>query len=121
MSDDLLHAAVDSIPYSRPDTPHIHLQIGFLGLGSMGYLMARNLALHIASTSKTSGFLPLLVYNRTEFKAQALAKELGADKVKIAPSPAHLAIHCDVVITNLASDTVVKAIYEQFGEALKVC
>lgn len=114
------HEMHDTPPFSRPATPHSHsLQIGFYGLGSMGYLMARNLATHKISHPVSSP--PLLVYNRTVAKCEKLAKELGGEgKIRIAQSAAELAVECDVIITNLANDDVVKAVYEEFSDALTV-
>lgn len=117
-----LPAAVvhENLPYSRPPTPHSHaLQIGFYGLGAMGYLMARNLATHKISHPVSSP--PLLIYNRTVAKSEQLAKELGGEgKVRIAQSAGQLANECDVIITNLANDEVVKAVYTEFSKALIV-
>lgn len=108
----------DHLPFSRPPTPHPHpLQIGFYGLGAMGYLMARNLAK--ARAGHLIGSPPLLVYNRTVAKCEKLAKELGGEsKVRVAQSVADLVNECDVVITNLANDAAVKSVYEEFGKAL---
>ncbi|OBZ79641.1 putative oxidoreductase YfjR [Grifola frondosa] len=117
----LLHVqqADSNNPFSRPATPGYHaLQIGWCGLGAMGYLMARNLAKYRGTHSP--GSPPLLVWNRTASKSEQLQKELGEDKIKIAQSPKDIALECDVVFTNLANDTVVKDIYEQFANALKV-
>ena len=81
--------------------------------------MARNLANHKASHPVPSP--PLLVYNRTVSKSEKLVKEAGGEsKVRIAESAAQLAIECDVIITNLASDDVVKSIYVEFSKALIV-
>lgn len=109
-----LHAltAGDSVPFSRPHTPHKELTVGFYGLGSMGYAMARNLVKRLSS--------PLVVANRTRSKAEQLQKELGESKVKIVDTPAAIAQECDIILTNLANDAVVKTIYEQFTEALSV-
>lgn len=111
-----------ALPYSRPPTPQPHpLQIGFYGLGSMGYLMARNLANHIPSGLATS--LPLLVFNRTPAKCEKLVAELGGEakgRVRIAQSAQQLAVECDVIITNLANDAVVKSVYEEFARVLTV-
>lgn len=85
----------------------------------MGLPMARNLATH--RHGHPVGSPPLLVYNRTKAKSEALLKELGADKVKVAESAAEVARECDVIITSLASDAAVKAVYEEFKEALSVC
>jgi 3-hydroxyisobutyrate dehydrogenase-like beta-hydroxyacid dehydrogenase len=106
------------VPFSRSQTPGANVQIGFCGLGAMGYFMARNLANHRASLN--NGYFPLLVYNRTVAKAERLATEIGKDKVRIAESPSQLASMCDIIVTNLASDDVVKSIYEEFAKALAV-
>lgn len=109
----------DKLPYSRPPTPGQHpLQIGFLGLGAMGYFMARNLATHKASHPVSSP--PLLVYNRTAAKAEKLVKELGENTVRAVQSAGDLANECDVIITNLANDDAVKSVYKEFDEALSV-
>ncbi|GLB35793.1 putative NAD-P-binding protein [Lyophyllum shimeji] len=119
MSDHLLSAHNrdnDAVPYSRPETPNSHAaqQIGFVGLGAMGYLMAHNLANHRASVS------PLLVWNRTIEKSEKLLNALSKDKIRIARDLAQVARECDVIITSLANDDVVKSVYEQFLETLKV-
>ncbi|KAG6868487.1 hypothetical protein C0993_002025 [Termitomyces sp. T159_Od127] len=117
---DLLHSAFShtTIPYSRPGTPSSHApkQIGFVGLGAIGYLMATNLA---NQHSSPNGHPPLLVWNRSIAKAEKLLAALGKDKIRIAQDLAQIASECDVIITNLAHDTVVKSIYEKFAETLK--
>lgn len=110
------------IPFSRPSTPppeHAPLQIGFCGLGAMGYIMARNLANHLHSHPE--GAPPLLVYNRTRAKSEKLESEVGPNKVRIAESAMQVARECDVIITILANDTAVKSVYTQFKQALSVC
>jgi 3-hydroxyisobutyrate dehydrogenase-like beta-hydroxyacid dehydrogenase len=72
------------------------MKLGFIGLGSMGSGMARNLL---------KGGHELTVYNRTRQKAEPLASE-GA---KIAASPAD-ACQGDAVITMLADDGAVEAV-----------
>lgn len=85
----------------------------------MGYFMARNLAKARAAHPEASP--PLLVFNRTVSKCEQLAKELGGDgQVRIAQSVAEFVIECDVIITNLANDAVVKSVYEAFSTALTV-
>jgi len=105
------------MPFSRPPTPHGHpIQIGIYGLGAMGYFIARNLA--NARAGHLAGSPPLLVFNRTAAKGEKLAKELGESKVRVAQSVAELVNECDIIITNLANDTVVKSVYEEFSRAL---
>lgn len=101
-------------PFSRPPSPHNHLQIGFVGLGAMGYPMAKNLA------KARPGNPGILVWNRTKSKAEQLAKEVGVDRVQIADDLAEVARECDVIFTNLASDAVVKSVFLEFEAALKV-
>ena len=116
-----LAATLHDIPYSRPSSPGVQSaphQIGFLGLGAMGYFMARNLANH--RNSHPQGAPPLLVYNRTREKAERLLKELGPNKIRIPDNPEQLARECNVIITNLGNDTVVKSVYARFKEALNV-
>lgn len=64
------------------------MKIGFIGLGIMGTPMAKNLI---------KAGRELVVYNRTESKADALV-ELGAVR---AGSPAEVARQCSVIITML--------------------
>ena len=72
-------------------------RIGFLGLGTMGGPMARNLL--------KAGYA-LQVWNRTAAKAQPL-QALGA---KVGKSPAHVAAEVDVVITMVAQPADVEAV-----------
>ncbi|KAI0275267.1 NAD-P-binding protein [Gloeopeniophorella convolvens] len=94
------------LPYSRPVTPgsHNQVQVGWIGLGAMGYLMARNLANHRATHLEHQP--PLLVWNRSKEKSESLLKELGESKVAIAQSVADVATKCDIVISSLSNDDV---------------
>ena len=105
------------MPFSRPQTPHKELTLGFCGLGAMGYPMARNLAQHLPQNAIS---FPIHVWNRTKAKSEKLLQEVGPSKIKIVEEPKDLAVDCDVVITNLANDEVVKEVYEQFAAVLKV-
>ncbi|KAL7285048.1 hypothetical protein ACG7TL_000139 [Trametes sanguinea] len=114
----LLHAQSEPNPFSRPTTPgHHSLQIGFCGLGAMGYPMARNLAKW--RNQHVPGSLPILVWNRTKGKADDLLKELGDNMIMVADSLEQVASDCDIVFTNLSNDEVVKSVYEVFAKALK--
>jgi 3-hydroxyisobutyrate dehydrogenase-like beta-hydroxyacid dehydrogenase len=110
----------EEMPFSRPPTTHSQpLRIGFYGLENMGYLMARNLATRMPAHPAVPP--PLLVYNRTVSKCEKLSKEVrGEDKVRIAHGAAQLAFECDIIVTNLSDDDVVKNVYAEFSEALTV-
>ncbi|MGH7780143.1 MAG: NAD(P)-dependent oxidoreductase [Candidatus Binataceae bacterium] len=73
------------------------LEIGFIGLGSMGFPMAANLA--------AAGF-SLTVWNRTASKAAPLA----AKGVRIAKNPADVARAGDVVISMVADDAALEGL-----------
>lgn len=119
MQNTLSSVRPDILPFSRPPTPRLQPpQIGYYGLGAMGYAMARNLALSVKSQDVASP--PLLVYNRTVSKAQALRQDVGDAVVRVASSPAQLATECDIIFTNLAHDAVVMAVYNEFAKALQV-
>jgi len=75
----------------RSLSPNSLRRVGFIGLGWMGFPMARNLL--------KAGF-DLTVYNRTAAKAQPLV-DLGASQ---AASPKEAARNVDVIITSLMDD-----------------
>ncbi|KAF9270678.1 NAD(P)-binding protein [Marasmius fiardii PR-910] len=110
-----LHA---DVPYSRPATPGPHAsQVGFVGLGAMGYFMARNLATRRPQTTMNPN-PPVLVWNRSSEKAEKLLKEVGEDRIRIAQSPEQIAQECDIIVSCLANDAIVKNTYEKFAKAL---
>ncbi|KAK0233516.1 NAD(P)-binding protein [Armillaria fumosa] len=112
---DLLHTPSSAgIPYSRPQTPGASApQVGFVGIGSMGFYMARNLA-----TRRSQNAPPLLVWNRSQPKVQKLLEEAGAENVRVAQNLEQIASECDIIFTSLANDSVVKSVYEQLTKAL---
>jgi 3-hydroxyisobutyrate dehydrogenase len=74
-------------------------KLGFIGLGNMGYPMAKNL--------EKAGF-PLSVYNRTvekaeDFKEKSIVYKNVSDLVK----------NSEVIFTMLTNDEAVKAVYEE--------
>lgn len=79
--------------------------LGYIGLGTMGAPMAGHLL--------AAGF-PLVVWNRTPSKAEALI----AKGAKWAASPAELAKLCDVVFVNVSdSPDVLEVIFSENGVA----
>ncbi|KAG9098156.1 hypothetical protein FRC06_006744 [Ceratobasidium sp. 370] len=102
----------EQLPFSRPPTPQQHPNVvGFIGLGNMGYLMARNLARHSDH--------PTLVYNRSRAKCEQLQKEVGESKIKIIDTPGELATLADITFTSLGSDDVVRSIYHDIAQVLE--
>src|SRR5213595_1932749 len=77
------------------------MQIGFIGLGSMGAAIAMNLV--------EDGY-KVNVFNRTLARTEPLRKA-GAT---VAESPAHAAYSADVVFTMVADDAALTAV--TFGE-----
>lgn len=73
--------------------------------------MARNLA--------QSQSIPLLIWNRSPAKAEALLAELGPGRIRIAKDLGEVARESDVIITNLANDKAVEEVYEEMVKALK--
>jgi 3-hydroxyisobutyrate dehydrogenase-like beta-hydroxyacid dehydrogenase len=74
------------------------MKIGFIGLGNMGQVMARNLA---------RAGRQLSVYNGTRSRAE----ELRAEGTRVAVSPYDAALHADVLITMLSNDEVVEGVF----------
>jgi 3-hydroxyisobutyrate dehydrogenase-like beta-hydroxyacid dehydrogenase len=82
------------------------MKIGFVGLGSMGSGMARNLI--------KAGH-QLAVYNRTRSRTDEF-KQVGA---KVASSPGEAATGADAVITMLADDRALEAVIFGPGNVLE--
>jgi 3-hydroxyisobutyrate dehydrogenase-like beta-hydroxyacid dehydrogenase len=82
------------------------MNLGFIGLGSMGSAMARNLI--------KAGHA-LTVYNRTRSRAEALQAE-GA---KVAETPVEAASHAEALLTMLADDAAVEATLFSPGLAIE--
>jgi len=74
-------------------------KIGFIGLGNMGYPMAKNL--------EKAGFL-LSVYNRTIEKAEDFK-----DKSIVYNNVSELVKNNDIIFTMLTNDDAVKALYDE--------
>ena len=110
----------NDIPFSRPASPGglPALQVGFVGLGNIGYAMAKNLAVN--GPEHVRNLPPVKVWNRTRSKAEKLVEFVGQDKATIAESVEQVANECDVIVVNVANDDVVRIIYAQFKEALTV-
>ena len=83
------------------------MQIGFIGLGRMGSLMAANVA--------KAGF-PLSVYNRTASSAEEFVAAHGGS---VAASPGELAASSDLVISMLADGDVLISAYSGPGGVLE--
>src|SRR4051794_9562728 len=77
------------------------MRVSFIGLGSMGLPMARNLV--------DAGH-ELVVYNRTRSRAD----ELGRKGARVAGSPREAVQGADLLITMLADDAAVEGVV--FGD-----
>jgi 3-hydroxyisobutyrate dehydrogenase len=80
------------------------LRVGFIGLGTMGTGMARNLA--------RAGF-PLALTNRTIERAQALAAELASanPRVRAVASPQEVGRESDVIVSCLPDSPQVEEVH----------
>ncbi len=73
--------------------------VAVVGTGRMGAAMA--------GTLSRAGF-PIVVYNRTRQAAEAVARSIGA---RVAASPREAAADADVVLSSLADDAAVTAVF----------
>ncbi|KAG0286020.1 hypothetical protein BGZ96_009807 [Linnemannia gamsii] len=80
------------------------IRIGWIGLGEMGYGMAKNLHAYLAAHGSH-----LTVWNRSPGKTDAI-KEQGAH---VANSIENLASTSNVIFTSLANDAAVENVYGQ--------
>jgi 3-hydroxyisobutyrate dehydrogenase-like beta-hydroxyacid dehydrogenase len=81
-------------------------RLGFIGLGYLGSRIARRLA--------AAGF-PMVVYDRNRERA----KELAALGAEVASNPEALAADVDVVLSCLANDAAVEAVYLGTGKVIE--
>ncbi|PPQ77044.1 hypothetical protein CVT25_014861 [Psilocybe cyanescens] len=108
----------NATPYaSRPRSPKLFPpQIGCIGLGNIGFLMTRNLAMN---APKDDGPLPpIMIWNRTLSKAEKLIQLVGEEKCRIAKDPEQIARECDIIFVNLSNDDVVREIYSRLTISL---
>ncbi|KAF9133709.1 hypothetical protein BG015_003520 [Linnemannia schmuckeri] len=80
------------------------LKVGWIGVGEMGYGMAKNLHSYLASHGSH-----LTIWNRSPEKTSSLQNE-GA---QIASSIQDLASKSTIIFTSLADDAAVEAVYKQ--------
>ncbi|EIN05803.1 hypothetical protein PUNSTDRAFT_145719 [Punctularia strigosozonata HHB-11173 SS5] len=78
--------------------------VGFYGFGNIGAAMAMNIQKHLTAT----GGNPLIVYNRTTSRTDAVI----AAGAKLAPSVSSLVSSSDIIFTCLTNDATVTAAYE---------
>ncbi|KAH8917178.1 NAD(P)-binding protein [Atractiella rhizophila] len=81
-------------------------QIGFIGLGNIGFYIAANLSRSLSTT----GHPPLKVYTRSEPKRTSFVSE-HSHSVAVS-SVEEIGNTCDIVITSLANDAAAKEVYE---------
>ncbi len=81
------------------------LRLGWIGLGSMGNAMAKNIHAYLQSQCGTS----LRFYNRTASRGDAL-EALGGER---CASVSELATRCDIIFISASDDAAVESIVEQ--------
>lgn len=97
--------------YRQESTP-IHLKmspIGFIGLGIMGEGMAGRLLTEGVAGTKES---PLVVWNRTGSKCQALADKFADKEVVIKATAREVVEACGITYSILSTPEVSKAVFE---------
>lgn len=83
--------------------------VGFLGLGIMGDAMARNLA--------AAGY-PVVAWNRTPGKAEALAAGCAGAGCVVAASPAEVTARADVTFAMLSDPEAAQAVVREASDGL---
>ncbi|KAF4612421.1 hypothetical protein D9613_004199 [Agrocybe pediades] len=106
-----------AIPFPKPVASKTSVQIGFIGLGNIGSLMAQNMARK--GPIGEPNFPAIMVWNRTPSKAEKLVAMVGKEKARIAQDLEQVAQECDVVVINLANDDVVRTVYLRIQACLK--
>ena len=77
-------------------------QIAWIGLGNMGRGMSTNLV------QKGNLSQPLIIYNRTQQRAEDLSAKLGSGKTKVASSIEEAVKPAEIIFTCLGDDVAVK-------------
>ena len=115
------------MPYSAPGTPTTGPKVlGFIGLGNMGFPIAKNIALHHAQHHP--GLLTLVVWNRSIEKAHKFVEEVeeqqaangGMLHCRVADSVEELASEADFIVTSMGTDVAMLALADQIAAAIKV-
>jgi 3-hydroxyisobutyrate dehydrogenase-like beta-hydroxyacid dehydrogenase len=77
-------------------------KLAWIGLGNMGRGMCKNL---VEKGNLTS---PLILYNRTQSRADKLSSQLGSDKTKVASSISEAVKASDIIFTCVGDDPAIK-------------
>jgi 3-hydroxyisobutyrate dehydrogenase-like beta-hydroxyacid dehydrogenase len=86
-------------------------QLAWIGLGNMGRGMCKNLI----EKGKLSH--PLIIYNRTAARSEALANQLGRSKTKVAKTVQEAVSAAEIIFTCVGDDAAIK---EMIASALEV-
>lgn len=105
----VLYRILESKQQQKATKAHNMTPIGFVGLGIMGEGMAgRLLSQGVAGTDET----PLVVWNRTGSKCQALADEFPDKKVLIKSTAREVVEACGITYSMLSTPEVSKIVFE---------
>jgi 3-hydroxyisobutyrate dehydrogenase-like beta-hydroxyacid dehydrogenase len=86
-------------------------QVAWIGLGNMGRGMCKNLV------EKGNLSQPLIIYNRTQKRAEDLSAKLGSGKTKVASSIEEAVKPAEIIFTCVGDDAAIKDTIET---ALKI-
>lgn len=90
-----------------------NFQVGWIGLGNMGKLMAINLA----NALNNQGAPKLKVFNRTLSKSEEVANE--SKGVEIVNEIEEIGKTCQIIFSSLSNDDVVKEVYQKLFDSIK--
>lgn len=90
------------------------VQVGWVGLGNMGKLMAINLA----NALNAEGAPKLKVWNRTTSKSDEVVKETNG-LAEVAQNVEEIGSSCKIIFSSLANDEVVKSVYKELFDSVK--
>ncbi|KAH6611954.1 NAD binding domain of 6-phosphogluconate dehydrogenase-domain-containing protein [Boeremia exigua] len=86
-------------------------QLSWIGLGNMGRGMCANLV------SKGNLDKPLILYNRTQQRSDALSTKLGTDKTKVASTIGDAVKDSDIILMCVGDDAAVNATVDTILES----
>jgi 3-hydroxyisobutyrate dehydrogenase len=106
--------AIKQTTLSKPnnnETLSTQPSIGFIGLGQMGFHMAKNLRVKTAASASNFVIFDAFPATSQKFVETLTASNPSLPKAAIASTPRELASQCDIVVTMLPAGPHVKTVY----------